>query len=114
MNAFAENSSQIYFPFWIYDRIYQRDDIELGDATQDLMKLVRKMTLVALWFIQMKPVDCPSISQVLDMLEGEVELIQMPPKPSFHLKITRLWISGHRLNPIIVSTQLARQVEFST
>lgn len=84
MNAFAEHSSQIYFPSWIYDRVNQGEDMELGDVTEELKKLVKKMTVVALWCIQMKPVDRPSMSEVLDMLEGGAELLQMPPKPCFH------------------------------
>ena len=68
VNAFAEHSSQIYFPTWIYDRINQGEDMELGDATEELKRLVRKMTIVALWCIQLKPAHRPSMSKVLEML----------------------------------------------
>ena len=30
VNAFAEHSSQIYFPSWIYDRYDQGEDMEIG------------------------------------------------------------------------------------
>ncbi|KAM7461713.1 hypothetical protein LguiA_029834 [Lonicera macranthoides] len=83
VNAFAEHSSQIYFPTWIYDRINQGEDMELDDATEELKRLVRKMTIVALWCIQLKPADRPSMSKVLEMLEGEAELLQVPPKPTY-------------------------------
>ncbi|KAM7465711.1 hypothetical protein LguiB_013273 [Lonicera macranthoides] len=79
----GKHSSQIYFPTWIYDRINQGEDMELGDATEELKRLVRKMTIVALWCIQLKPVDRPSMSKVLEMLEGEAELLQVPPKPTY-------------------------------
>ena len=82
VNAFAEHSSQIYFPSWIYNRYDQGEDMEMRDATEDEKKYVRKMVIVALWCIQMKPVDCPSMSKTLEMLEGEVELLKMPPKPT--------------------------------
>ncbi|XP_034710996.1 rust resistance kinase Lr10-like isoform X2 [Vitis riparia] len=82
VNAFAEHSSQIYFPSWIYNRYDQGEDMEMGDATEDEKKYVRKMVIVALWCIQMKPVDRPSMSKTLEMLEGEVELLKMPPKPT--------------------------------
>ncbi|XP_059589750.1 rust resistance kinase Lr10-like [Vitis vinifera] len=49
VNAFAEHSSQIYFPSWIYDRYDQGEDMEMGDATEDEKKYVRKMVIVALW-----------------------------------------------------------------
>ncbi|XP_059599318.1 rust resistance kinase Lr10-like isoform X2 [Vitis vinifera] len=82
VNAFAEHSSQIYFPSWIYDRYDQGEDMEMGDATEDEKNYVRKMVIVALWCVQMKPVDRPSMSKTLEMLEGEIELLKMPPKPT--------------------------------
>ena len=42
------------------------------------------MVIVALWCIQMKPIDRPSMSKALEMLEGEVELLEMPPKPTLY------------------------------
>ena len=82
VNAFAEHSSQIYFPSWIYNKYDQGEDIEMGDATEDEKKYIRKMVIVALWCVQMKPVERPSMSKALEMLEGEVELLEMPPKPT--------------------------------
>ncbi|KAM7465718.1 hypothetical protein LguiB_013280 [Lonicera macranthoides] len=79
----VKHSSQIYFPTWIYDRINQGEDMEMDDPTDELKRLVRKMTIVALWCIQLKPVDRPSMSKVLEMLEGEAELLQVPPKPTY-------------------------------
>uniref|UniRef100_F6HD19 Protein kinase domain-containing protein n=1 Tax=Vitis vinifera TaxID=29760 RepID=F6HD19_VITVI len=82
VNTFAEHSSQMYFTSWIYNNYDQEEDMEMGDATEDEKRYVRKMVIVALWCIQMKPVDRPSMSQALEMLEGEVELLKMPPKPT--------------------------------
>ncbi|KAK6925981.1 Wall-associated receptor kinase, galacturonan-binding domain [Dillenia turbinata] len=82
LNAYAENSSQIYFPSWIYDRFEQGLDVDLGDdVTEDEKRIARKMVLVALWCIQIKPADRPSMRRALELLEGEVELLHMPPKP---------------------------------
>ncbi|XP_059589718.1 LEAF RUST 10 DISEASE-RESISTANCE LOCUS RECEPTOR-LIKE PROTEIN KINASE-like 2.1 [Vitis vinifera] len=81
VNTFAEHSSQMYFTSWIY-KYDQEEDMEMGDATEEEKRYVRKMVIVALWCIQMKPVDRPSMSQALEMLEGEVELLNMPPKPT--------------------------------
>ncbi|XAR54875.1 Glycerophosphodiester phosphodiesterase [Bertholletia excelsa] len=77
----AEESSTKYFPSWVYDRLDKGKEIEIGDANDDDMKIIRKMTLVALWCIQTNPVDRPSMTGVVRMLEGKVELIQVPPKP---------------------------------
>ncbi|KAF8031111.1 hypothetical protein BT93_D0339 [Corymbia citriodora subsp. variegata] len=43
--------------------------------------IIRKMVLVALWCIQLIPNDRPSMSKVLNMLEGDVDELQLPPKP---------------------------------
>ncbi|KAK9994765.1 hypothetical protein SO802_024468 [Lithocarpus litseifolius] len=81
MNAFADHSSQIYFPTWVYGQFSEGNDIEIEDATEEEKKIVKKMIIVALWCIQMKPSDRPSMNKVVEMLEGEVECLQMPSKP---------------------------------
>ncbi|KAF3952514.1 hypothetical protein CMV_021931 [Castanea mollissima] len=81
LNAFAEHSSQIYFPTWVYGQFNEGNDIEMEDATEEEEKTVKKMIIVALWCIQMKPSDRPSMNKVVEMLEGEVECLQMPSKP---------------------------------
>ena len=55
--------------------------VKLGDETEEESKIVKKMIIVALWCIQLNPVDRPSMHRVIQMLEGEVEHLQMPPKP---------------------------------
>uniref|UniRef100_A0A2N9GZX3 Protein kinase domain-containing protein n=1 Tax=Fagus sylvatica TaxID=28930 RepID=A0A2N9GZX3_FAGSY len=84
LNAFVEHSSQIYFPSWIYDKFDQGEDlIEVLNATEGEKKTLKKMIIVAFWCIQMKPINRPSMRNVLEMLEGPIELLQMPPKPFF-------------------------------
>ncbi|CAA2996335.1 LEAF RUST 10 DISEASE-RESISTANCE LOCUS RECEPTOR-LIKE PROTEIN KINASE-like [Olea europaea subsp. europaea] len=76
--------SSKYFPDWIYDRFNKGKDLEIGDAEEfscEERKITRKMTIVALWCIQMNPVDRPSMSKVMEMLESEVETLQIPPQP---------------------------------
>ncbi|XP_052176079.1 LEAF RUST 10 DISEASE-RESISTANCE LOCUS RECEPTOR-LIKE PROTEIN KINASE-like 2.1 isoform X2 [Diospyros lotus] len=82
LNAYADHTSQIYFPSWVYVQFNEGKGIEMGDASEEEKVLVNKMMLVALWCIQMKPIDRPSMGKVVEMLEGSVELIPMPPKPS--------------------------------
>ena len=65
VNANTKHSSKIYFPSWVYDRCHQGDNIDLGDATKDEKKLVRKMVMVGQWCIQMKLIDRPSMSKAL-------------------------------------------------
>uniref|UniRef100_A0A6N2NAV7 Protein kinase domain-containing protein n=1 Tax=Salix viminalis TaxID=40686 RepID=A0A6N2NAV7_SALVM len=79
LNAMANHSSQIYFPSWAYDQVSEGKDIE--DATEHEKKKTTKMIIVALWCIQLKPVDRPSMHKVVEMLESDVESLRMPPKP---------------------------------
>ncbi|XP_050251046.1 rust resistance kinase Lr10-like [Quercus robur] len=89
VNAFADHSSQIYFPTWVYGQFSEGNDIEIEDATEEEKKIVKKMIIVALWCIQMKPSDRPSMNKVVEMLEGEVEFLQMPSKPFLSSSPTR-------------------------
>ncbi|WJX16548.1 hypothetical protein P8452_06559 [Trifolium repens] len=81
LNAHAEHSSQLYFPLWIYDQVEKDGDIEIEDTTEEEKKIVKKMIIVALWCIQLKPNDRPTMSKVVEMLEGDVESLEIPPKP---------------------------------
>ncbi|KAB2094587.1 hypothetical protein ES319_A02G169400v1 [Gossypium barbadense] len=83
LNEFVEHSSQTYFPSWVYDRFNQGEDIELGDAqlTSTEKTIVTKMIIAAFWCIQMKPIDRPSMSKVLEILDTDIKFLEMPPKP---------------------------------
>ncbi|KAK6925988.1 Protein kinase domain [Dillenia turbinata] len=80
-NALADHSSQAYFPSWIYDRLEKGLDMDLEFATGYEAEVARKMVMIALWCIQMKPIDRPSMRRVLELLEGDVGILTMPPKP---------------------------------
>jgi serine/threonine protein kinase len=69
------------FPTWAYGQLNDGNDIEMEDTTEEEKKIGKKMILVVLWCIQMKPNDPPSMNKVVQMLEGEVECLQMPSKP---------------------------------
>ncbi|KAL8119701.1 hypothetical protein AgCh_016982 [Apium graveolens] len=81
INPLKDEISQIYFPSWIYDQISKGKEIEIEDATENEKMLVKKMIIVAMWCIQMKPAERPSMHEVIGMLEGDLELLVMPPKP---------------------------------
>ncbi|KAG6635663.1 LEAF RUST 10 DISEASE-RESISTANCE LOCUS RECEPTOR-LIKE PROTEIN KINASE-like 2.3 [Carya illinoinensis] len=86
LNAYAEHSSQIYFPTWVYDQLHDGNDIEMEEyATKEEEEICKLMIIVALWCIQMEPSDRPSMNKVVEMLEGEVKSLQLPPKPFFSL-----------------------------
>jgi hypothetical protein len=77
-NDFAKHSSQIYFPTWVYDQLHDRNNIEMNDVKEKKKKIVMKMIIVALWYIQMKPSDRHSMKKVVKRFEGEIECLQMP------------------------------------
>ncbi|KAI5394490.1 rust resistance kinase Lr10 isoform X2 [Lathyrus oleraceus] len=86
LNAVTEKSSQIYFPFWIYDQLHDGKEVTIENDTDEEMKLAKKMMIVALWCIQTKPEDRPSMIKVLEMLEEEDGELQIPNKPYFCLQ----------------------------
>ncbi|XP_042385323.1 rust resistance kinase Lr10-like isoform X2 [Zingiber officinale] len=83
----AENSSQIYYPSWIYVQLVQLQDFRAGaeadDINLEIDEIERKLSMVGLWCIQIKSCDRPSMSEVVEMLEGDINNIHMPPKPFF-------------------------------
>ncbi|XP_074361414.1 rust resistance kinase Lr10-like [Apium graveolens] len=81
LKPLVDQMSQIYYPSWIYDKISEGKEIEMEDSTEDERKLAKKMIIVAMWCIQMKPSERPSMNKVIEMLEGDSELLVMPPKP---------------------------------
>jgi len=82
LNTHAEHSSQLYFPFWIYDQLSKNGEREMEDVImEEINDVLKKMFVVALWCIQLKPIDRPSMNKVVEMLEGDIENIEMPPKP---------------------------------
>ncbi|XP_010267957.1 PREDICTED: LEAF RUST 10 DISEASE-RESISTANCE LOCUS RECEPTOR-LIKE PROTEIN KINASE-like 2.1 [Nelumbo nucifera] len=80
----VNNTSEIYFPHWIYDRLKRQDSLrlerieKLGDE-----EIAKKMIVVGLWCIQIDPASRPSMSKVVEMLEGSSQCLQMPPKPPY-------------------------------
>ncbi|XP_061339230.1 rust resistance kinase Lr10-like isoform X3 [Gastrolobium bilobum] len=84
LNKQAEHSSELFFPLWIYDQLSRENELEMEDITEEKNDEAKKMFIVALWCIQLKPSDRPSMNKVVEMLEGEIEGIDMPPKPSLY------------------------------
>ncbi|XP_040989018.1 rust resistance kinase Lr10-like [Juglans microcarpa x Juglans regia] len=112
-NDSAEHSSQIYFPTWVYDQFLEGKDVELEDATEEEKKTSKKMIMVALWCIQMKPNDRPSMNKVIEMLEGEIECLQMPSKPFLSSTESLTKEVGDNSNSTSLSSQLAESWQSS-
>ncbi|KAJ8775176.1 hypothetical protein K2173_020180 [Erythroxylum novogranatense] len=83
LNAVADHSSQIYFPAWAYEQFRKGKYIEFGEAnaTEEQNRITKKIIVVALWCIQLKPDNRPPMHKVIEMLEQDVECLELPPKP---------------------------------
>ncbi|WRX09563.1 Protein kinase domain - like 10 [Theobroma cacao] len=82
LNPFVKNLSQIYFPSWIHGQLEQKGEVEIKDATAEEKDVGKRIIMIALWCIQLKPADRPSMTKVVEMLEDTSEPLQMPPKPA--------------------------------
>ncbi|PIN24105.1 Serine/threonine protein kinase [Handroanthus impetiginosus] len=77
----AIQSSEDYFPDKIYEHVLLKNK-KLDDLiTEENEETARKMLLVGLWCIQTAPSERPSMTKVVEMLEGSIQSIQIPPKP---------------------------------
>uniref|UniRef100_A0A0D9V4D0 Protein kinase domain-containing protein n=1 Tax=Leersia perrieri TaxID=77586 RepID=A0A0D9V4D0_9ORYZ len=78
VDANSESSSH-YFPNWIYEHLDEYC-ISSSEINGETTELVRKMIVVALWCIQVVPTNRPTMSRVVEMLEGSTSSLELPPK----------------------------------
>ncbi|MCL7025346.1 hypothetical protein MKW94_007441 [Papaver nudicaule] len=103
----VDHPSQLYFPHMIYDRIKLNRDLGLhGIVTEERELAAKKMIIVGLWCIQTNPLSRPSMSKVLEMLEGSVEALEIPPKPFLS--------SPPRSPQLSISSSTSAQISVST
>ncbi|KAF3615335.1 putative receptor-like protein kinase [Capsicum annuum] len=82
VDAGADRTSEIYFPHWLYQRIELDEDLQLvGIMNEEENECARKMVIASLWCIQTDPSNRPSMSKVVEMLEGKLDSLEIPPKP---------------------------------
>uniref|UniRef100_A0A2N9HRX0 Protein kinase domain-containing protein n=1 Tax=Fagus sylvatica TaxID=28930 RepID=A0A2N9HRX0_FAGSY len=94
------NTSEIYFPEWIYNLLEKKEDLRVFVEDNGHAKIAKKLAIVGLWCIQWHPVDRPSMKVVVQMLEGEGDNLTMPPNPFASIGPTRINVSmpARRLN----------------
>ncbi|EOA34832.1 hypothetical protein CARUB_v10022414mg [Capsella rubella] len=104
----ASNTSSMYFPEWIYK------DLEKGNAGRLIKNgnkseeedVAKKMTLVGLWCIQPSPSDRPAMNRVIEMMEGNLDALEVPPRPVFQIPTVSLQESSSLLEDISVYTEV--------
>ncbi|KAI7727152.1 LOW QUALITY PROTEIN: hypothetical protein M8C21_029987, partial [Ambrosia artemisiifolia] len=79
----VDHTSEIYFPHWIYKKVeLHEEQLGLhGIVCDEENMIARKMIIVGLWCIQTNPLSRPTITRVLEMLEGDLASLEIPPKP---------------------------------
>uniref|UniRef100_A0A2N9H6V8 Protein kinase domain-containing protein n=1 Tax=Fagus sylvatica TaxID=28930 RepID=A0A2N9H6V8_FAGSY len=76
----VENTSQVYFPEWIYNHLDQGENPRIQLEEEGHATLARKLTIVGLWCIQWYPINRPSMKVVVQMLEGKGDESENPTK----------------------------------
>ncbi|XP_038983026.1 rust resistance kinase Lr10-like [Phoenix dactylifera] len=77
-----ENQNEVYFPEKVYEWIVHGQDLGLNSEMNGREEeIVKKLAIVALWCIQWNPADRPSMTRVIQMLTGDLQSLQIPPKP---------------------------------
>ncbi|KAI3713077.1 hypothetical protein L1987_71648 [Smallanthus sonchifolius] len=79
----VDHTSEIYFPHWIYKKLdLHEEQLGLhGIVSDEENEMARKMIIVGLWCIQTNPLNRPTMTKVLEMLEGDLLSLEIPPKP---------------------------------
>ncbi|THG01067.1 hypothetical protein TEA_027290 [Camellia sinensis var. sinensis] len=80
-NTITQNTSECYFPEWIYKRLDQGEDLGIQIKAVGDAKIIKKLIIVGLWCIQWYPVDRPSMKVVVQMLEGNEDTLSVPSSP---------------------------------
>ncbi|XVE68280.1 hypothetical protein DITRI_Ditri09bG0055000 [Diplodiscus trichospermus] len=106
INVEVDRTSEICFPHWIYSRIELDEELGLhGIMDVDDQDKVRRMVIVSLWCIQTDPSNRPPMCKVVEMMEGNIDSLSIPPKPSYRRlqdQDLQLQIPRVHLNPDVV------------
>ncbi|GKV52877.1 hypothetical protein SLEP1_g59433 [Rubroshorea leprosula] len=77
--------------------------------------MVKKMIMVALWCVQMRPTNRPSMHKVVEMLEAELENSQKPPLSSFILiKFKKIILKRQPTSQSSISSSSCNDVEIES
>ncbi|KAH6810098.1 receptor serine/threonine kinase [Perilla frutescens var. frutescens] len=85
----VDHTSDTYFPNYIYKQLERDAERDLGEIVEAMSEdesqvLKRNLIIVGLWCIQTNPKDRPSMTKVVEMLEGKLGSLEVPPKPYLH------------------------------
>ncbi|KAH1081887.1 hypothetical protein J1N35_021648 [Gossypium stocksii] len=79
----VSQTSEIYFPSWIYKHLDQSMNLNLNEEiTREEEEITRKLITMSLWCIQTNPLDRLSMTRVIEMLQGSLQSLELPPRPT--------------------------------
>ena len=103
-DAGLSSTTEMYFPDLIYTYLESRNITILQEnITNEEEETIRRVIIVGLWCIQTNPSDRPSMTKVVEMLEGSLESLQIPPKPFLFSRPTPEYSSAISSAPYICS-----------
>ncbi|KAB2095613.1 hypothetical protein ES319_A01G050700v1 [Gossypium barbadense] len=73
-------TSEMNFHSWIYIHLPQ-EAFNLEGITAEDEEITKNMIIISLWCIQTNPSDRPSMTKVLEMLQGNLKSLAIPPRP---------------------------------
>nr|XP_051223219.1 rust resistance kinase Lr10-like isoform X10 [Lolium perenne]XP_051223220.1 rust resistance kinase Lr10-like isoform X11 [Lolium perenne] len=77
-----DSQNEVYLPEWIYEKVTTgQDSVLTRELTEEEKVKMRQLAIVALWCIQWNPKNRPSMTNVVNMLTGKLQNLQIPPKP---------------------------------
>ncbi|KAF8037756.1 hypothetical protein BT93_B0561 [Corymbia citriodora subsp. variegata] len=83
IEVIVDRPSEIYFPHWVHRRLELQEELGLRGITNEEDKVnAKKMIVIGLWCIQIDPRARPCMTQVVEMLKGSVDALEIPPEPS--------------------------------
>ncbi|KAL9244121.1 hypothetical protein vseg_017929 [Gypsophila vaccaria] len=88
VDVVGEVSSEQSFPQWIYEQLEVGEESEQEMvAINEEMEMQRKMIVVSLWCVKTNPSSRPTMSEVVEMLEGKPQSLQIPRASSLSLSL---------------------------
>ncbi|GMN52774.1 hypothetical protein TIFTF001_021929 [Ficus carica] len=79
-NVTEENVDEIYYPEWVYNLLQEGEDFRILIEEERDAETAKKLAIVGLLCVQWHPISRPTMTFVVQMLEGNKEL-SVPPNP---------------------------------
>ncbi|MQM04713.1 hypothetical protein Taro_037519 [Colocasia esculenta] len=81
VDAGLDSTSEVYFPHFVYEQLVNLGHPGIPELTDEMEEIAKKMIVIGLWCIQTNPRSRPSMSNIVEMLQGNSDGLQLPPKP---------------------------------